>query len=280
MQTIAQLEENNEIRPNSIEVSEALANEYVKQQRWEDAVRTYQSLLSLYPATASLFVNRIRLGAIALAISSVLVLAKGLIQPVLSDVTLRPNAFAQELSSTSYLVAQSLVLLAFPLFSTAAISIYKLLSYTHDHRPAFWAMVFSVIGVGLSMPSLGVSAIVLPLIGRLYLAGELDTFNIYSAMEAMPWSLILNLGSYIFVLGIAIFCWVILRNKNFPKLPAILFLAGWVAFLAFADNASKLKMIFTGSLILIGGIGLAISVWTQAPLQFKPITAPTQKADS
>jgi hypothetical protein len=171
-------------------------------------------------------------------------------------------------------------LLAFPLFSTAAISIYKLLSYTHDHRPAFWAMVLSVIGSGFSMPSLGIRAIILPLIGRLYLAGELDTFNIYVAMQAMPWPLILNLGSDIFVPGIAIFCWVILRNHNFPKLPAILFLAGWVAFLAFADGASRLNTIFTGSLILIGGIGLAISVWTQAPLQFKPVTAHAQQADS
>lgn len=280
MQTLAQLEESIEIRPNSIEVNEALANEYVKQQRWEDAVKTYQSLLSLYPATASLFVNRIRLGATALAISSVLVLAKELIQPALTDVTLRPTAFAQALSSTSYLVAQILVLLAFPLFSTAAISIYKLLSYTHDHRPAFWAMVFSVIGVGLSMPSLGVRAIILPLMGQLYLSGELDTFNIYIAMQAMPWSLILNFGSYIFVLGIAIFCWVILRNNNFPKFPAIIFLAGWIAFLAFADDASPLKMMFTGSLIWIGGSGLAISVWTQAPLLFKPVAAPIQKADS
>jgi tetratricopeptide (TPR) repeat protein len=280
MQTIVQLQENIEIRPNSIEVSEALANEYVKQQRWEEAVNMYQSLLSLYPATASLFVNRIRLGATALAISSALVLAKELIQPALIDFTLHPTAFAQELSSTNYLSAQILVLLAFPLFSTAAISIYKLLSYTHDHRPAFWAMVFSVIGVGLSMPSLGIRAIVLPLIARLYLAGELNTFSIYRAMQAMPWSLILNLGSYIFVLGIAIFCWVILRNNNFPKLPAILFLAGWFAFLAFVDGTSKLNMILTGTLIWIGGIGLAISVWTQAPLQFKPLTAPIQKADS
>jgi hypothetical protein len=280
MQTIAQLEENIVIRPNSIEVSEALANEYVKQQRWEDAVKTYQSLLSLYPATASLFVNRIRLGSIALAISSMLILAKELIQPALTDIILRPTAFAQELSSTSYLIAQILVLLAFPLFSTAAISIYKLLSYTRDHRPAFWAMVFSVVGVGLSMPALGIRAIILPLIARLYLAGELDTFNIYSALEAMPWSLILNLGSYIVVLGIAIFCWVILRNNNFPKLPAIIFLAGWVAFLAFADGASKLNMIFNGTLILIGGLGLAISIWKQAPLQFQPVTVPTQKADS
>jgi hypothetical protein len=141
-------------------------------------------------------------------------------------------------------------------------------------------MVFSVIGVGLFMPSLGVRAIILPLIARLYLAGELDTFNIYDAMLAMPWSLVLNLGGYVFVLGIAIFAWVILRNDNFPRLPAILFLAGWIAFIVFAVEASKFQMICTGALIFIGGIGLAISIWIQAPLLFKPAAVSTQKADS
>ena len=231
MQTISPLEENIVIRPNSIEINEALADEYVKQERWEEAVRVYQSLLSLYPATASLFVNRIRLGATALMLSSVLVLFAELIHPSIPNVTQSPSAFAQALGSTNYLIAQILFLLAFPFFSTAAISIYKLLSYTHDHRPAFWAMVFSVIGAGLSMPLLGINAIVHPLIARLYLAGELETLNLYPAMQEMPWSLILHLGNCIFMLGIAIFSWVILRNQNFPKWAAILFLAGWIMFI-------------------------------------------------
>ena len=278
MQTISQLEENIVVRPNSIEINEALADEYVRQKRWEEAVRTYQALLSLYPATASLFVNRIRLGATALATSSLLILLAGLIHPPISNPEFYPSAFAQALNSTKYLTAQILLLVAFPLFSTSSISIYKLLSYTRDHRSAFWAMVFSVIGVGLSMPSLGINTIVLPLIAGLYLEGELQTLNIYLAMQGMPWSLILHLGGYIFVFGIAIFSWVILRNKNFPKWSAILFLAGWITFLA--PIASMQLNMIAGSLIFVGGIELARSAWIQAPLQFKPITDSAQKADS
>ena len=279
MQTISPLEENIILRPNSIEINEALADEYVKQERWEEAVRVYQSLLSLYPATASLFVNRIRLGATALMLSSTLVLFAELIQPPISNAIQFPSNFAQALGSTNYLIAQILLLLAFPFFSTAAISIYKLLSYTHDHRPAFWAMVLSVIGVGLSMPLLGINAIVQPLIARLYLAGELKTLRLYTAMQQMPWSLILHFGNYVFLLGIAIFSWVILRNQNFPKWATVLFLAGWVMFVISAAP-SQLYMSLTGLLIFIGGVTLAYSAWTQAPLQFKPITDSPQKADS
>jgi len=266
MQTISPLEENILIRPNSIEINEALADEYVKQERWEDAVRVYQSLLSLYPATAALFVNRIRLGASSLAISSTLILFAQSISPIVPNVIQPLSAFAQVLSSTNYLIAQILLLVAFPLFSTATISIYKLLSYTYDHRPAFWAMVFSVIGVGLSMPLLGINAIVHPLIARLYISGELETLRLYSALRQMPWSLILHFGNYLFLLGIAIFSWVILRNRNFPKWATAVFLTGWALFI-FSFASSQSYMILTGFLIFIGGLGLALSVWIQAPLQ-------------
>jgi len=278
MQTIAQLEENIETRPNSLEINEALAGEYAKQERWEDAAKAYQVLLSLYPTTASLFVNRIRLGATALAISSLLILVAELLQSPMPDANLTPSAFAQTLSSSKYLAAQIIFLVALPLFSTSAISIYKLLSYTRDHRPAFWAMVFSVIGVGLSMPSLGINAIVLPLVAQLYLANELETLNIYLALQTMPWSLILRLGGYVLVLGIALFSWVILRNKNFPKWSAILFLAGWIIFIAPIATLSQLHMTLAGLLISIGGIELARSAWIQAPLQFKPVIDTTQRS--
>ncbi len=279
MQTIAPLEENIVIRPNSIEINEALADEYVKQERWEEAVRVYQSLLSLYPATASLFVNRIRLGASALAVSSMLILFAQIISPTIPNAIQFQSNFAQAVGSTNYLIAQILLLLAFPFFSTAAISIYKLLSYTHDHRPAFWAMVFSVIGVGLSMPLLGINAIVHPLIARLYLDGELASLNLYANLGQMPWWLILHLGNYVLLVGIAIFSWVILRNQNFPKWATVVFLAGWTLFIL-ALSSSQIYLILTGLLIFIGGLSLAHSAWIQAPLQFQPKPDSPQKADS
>jgi len=141
-------------------------------------------------------------------------------------------------------------------------------------------MVFSVIGAGLSMPALGVNAIVLPLSARLYVAGELETFNIYFALQTMPWSLMLHVGNYLFVLGIAIFSWVILRNKNFPGWSVITFLAGWLIFIISANTASHLEATVIGLLIFCGGTELARNVWIQASLQFKPQAAPSQKADS
>jgi hypothetical protein len=280
MQSIAQLEANAVTRPNSIEVNQALADAYVTQGRWKEAVAAYQTLISLYPATASLFVNRLRLGALALGISSILVLLGQILKPFPLGVQTTPSDFARALTSKEYLIAQILFLLAFPLFSTAAISIYKLLSYSRDHRPAFWAMVFSVIGVGLSMSSIGINAVVLPLIGRLYLDGETDALNIYYALQDYPRSLILQFGGYLLAIGIIIFSWVIWRNENLSRWGAAFYLGGWILFVVSNDQVSKPGLLSIGLLIALGGITLARDIWIQAPLQFTPITDSTQKADS
>ena len=280
MESISQLEANVVTRPNSIEINHALAEAYVKQGRWKEATATYQTLISLYPATASLFVNRIRLGAAALAISSFFILLAQSVRPPLFNVQTNPSDLSRALTSNTFLVAQILFLLAFPLFSTAAISIYKLLSYSRDHRPAFVAMVLSVIGVGLSMPGLGINAVVLPLIGKIYLGGEVSVLSLYLAMQNYPQLLILKLGSYVLVIGIAIFSWVIWRNESLSKWGAMSYLVGWILFVVSNDRLSTAGLFSIGLMIALGGITLARSIWIQAPLQFTPTTDSTQKADS
>lgn len=268
MQSLARLESAAATRPNSIEVNQVLADGYMAQGRWEEAARAYQALVSLYPATGLLFTNRIRLGALALSTACLLIFLAELVHPFMPDASTSPSAFSTAASSTEFLLAQILFALALPLWSTAAISIYKLLSYSPDHRPAFWAMVSSVIGVGLCMPALGINAIVLPLIGRLVLAGQPATLDVYLAMQTYPWAILLRFGSFVLLLGVAIFSGVIWRNPNFPKLPSALFLAGWVIFVLSGNALSKAGLLFVGLLIAFGGLALARSVWTQAALLF------------
>ena len=269
MQSLSQLERNAITQPNSSEIKQALAEAYAREERWEDAANVYRNLASLYPDTAALFINRIRLGAWALMISSALFFSGELLQPAM-DSTGKLFDFAQAISSSQFLVAQILFLLAFALYSCSAISIYKLLSYTRDHRPAFWAMVLNVIGIGLSMPALGIKAVVLPLIGDLYLGGKTDAMPLYFAMQQNPSRFLLGFGSYLLVAGIAIFAWVIWRNKTLSLASSLVYLSGCVAF-ALTDNQHlKPTLLLIGMLIFIGGIGLGRSLWVRAQTQFDP----------
>ena len=268
MQSLARLESSAAVRPNSIEIHQALADAYLQEERWEEAAKAYRTLLALYPATALLFINRIRLGASALALACVLILLAQILQPPLTDAVREPAGFAAAISAGGFLLAKLLLMLALPLWSTAAISIYKLLSYSPDHRPAFWAMVCSVLGVALAMPGMGINAIILPLIGRLYLDGELPTLSIYLALQSGPWPLILHLGSFILLLGMLIFAWVIWRNPLFSKISVSLFLLGWGIFVVSGNQLPQPGLWLIGFLIALGGLPLARSIWQQAALTF------------
>ena len=269
MPSLSQLEASAIIQPNSIEINEALADAYAKHGRWVEAVKTYQILKSLYPETAALFIDRIRLGAMALAISSFLFLIAELISPSL-PLPANPMEHMQTISLPAFLGAQILFLLAFALYSCSAISIYKLLSYTRDHRPAFWAMVLSVLGVGLSMPLLGINAFVLPLIGRLYLNGEAGVLSLYIALRQELWPFILQFGVYLLIMGMMIFSWVVWRNRNLSQIAILIYLAGWIGFALSNNQLPKSGLILIGILIAIGGVGFSRSLWIQASTQFDP----------
>jgi len=269
MQSIAQLEANLTARPNSIEINQALAEAYAKEERWQEAAKAYQGLASLYPDTAALFINRIKLGASALIISSVLFFSAEILQPGLTAYK-RPEDLAEVISSFEFLIAQILFMVAFALYSCSAISIYKLLSYTRHHRLAFWGMVLSVIGVGLSMPSLGIDAIVFPLIGKLFLQGQTQVLSLYSALQQDSLQFILRLGGYLLIAGIWIFTWVIWYSRNLSVVSILIYLAGWILFVITNNQHLKPVLILIGVLILVGGIGLGRSLWIQAARQFDP----------
>lgn len=267
MQSLSQREASAIHQPNSIEINQALAEAYVKQGRWEEATKAYQTLAMLYPATAVLFINRIRLGASALIVSSALFFIAELIHPSMAPQA-HPTEFAHVISSPDFLKAQILLLLAFALTSCSAISIYKLLSYTADHRPAFWAMVLNVIGVGLSMPLLGINTFVLPLIGKLYLEGESSVMSLYGAMQQNPWPFLLHIGPSLLIAGMMISSWVIWRNGNLSRNAILIYLAGWISLVLSNNQLPKSGLLFIGILFAVGGVGFGRSLWIQASAQF------------
>lgn len=266
MQSINKLELRAENLPNSAEIQHALAEAYTNEGRWEDAAKTYRRLASLYPDTAALFINRIRLGAVALILFAILTLIAVFIHTALTTWSL-----PQALASPAYRIAQILSMLGLALYSCSAISIYKILSYTRDHRPAFWAMVLSVIGVGLSMPTLGIKTFVYPILGEMLLSGLSEAQVVYSSLNTHPLNFYLGIGAYLNIAGIAIFAWVISRNNGLSLSAITIFLIGWVG-VALTQN-----LIVFDILITVGGCWLGMSLWKQSSVQFDPQMDRTSK---
>ena len=283
MQTLSQLEANSINYPNSIELNQALAEAYARDERWQDSVKIYQRVVELYPAIAALNINRIRLGAIALAISSFLFLVSQILDP--TRFAFEPYDFV---TLPAFAVSNILFLPVLTLLSCAAISIYKLLSTSGKNRPAFWAMVSIVIGSGLFLPYFGIKAVILPAAAHLYFQGETGGFDVYAAALQQPIAVVFTLGGYMLFVGLTIFNVAIWESTYLSKWASTLLWIGWSLFiitegLPFNFVVEVLRIsnpIIYSILVVIGGMGLGRGLWQQAPLQLAPGTDSTQQADS
>ena len=291
MNSIVQLEASVAARPNSIEANQALAEAYAREGRWEEATEAYETVVDLYPATATLYVNRIRLGAIALGISSLLFFVSAILRtsPHGSDTLLSVAV----LNSADLAISNMLFMPILILLSCAAISIYKLLSTTSDGRLAFWAMVSILVGVGLFLPFFSIKAVVMSAAAELYLKGNLSAFDVYFASLFQPLAFVFTLGGYLLLVGLTFFNVAIWNTAYLPKWASTLLWIGWSLFivtqeLPFALFMEKLslihdsinKRILIALLTTIGGIGLALGLWKQAAAQLAPTNDSLEKADS
>lgn len=205
-----------------------------------------------------------------MGISSLLFLVAELLRPSIVSLAEDPLNFAAAVSSPAFVLSQLLFLPILALLSCAAISVYKLLSTSRDNRPAFWAMVSCVIGIGLFLPSFGVNAFILPVAGQLYIHGDAGVFEVYLAALRQPWAAILLQGGYLLVLGLTIFNIVVWRSGNLPKWAATLYWIGWTVCILSGNQLPKIGLAFVGVLVAVGGGGLARGVWRQAPIQLQP----------
>lgn len=268
--SLAQLEERARTNPNSVELHLTLALKYLEHQRVDQAAGAVKRVAALYPAIAALNVNRIHLGAVALAISSVLFLLAEWLYPPNLNLASNLASEAAAVSSKSFIASQLLFLPLLALLSTAVISIYKLLSTTRDNHLAFWAMVTSLMGIGLFLPSFGIRALILPAAGQLYLQGQVEAFQVYGTAYQQPWAVLLQHTVYVLLLGLSLFTLVIWRSGTLPRWASALYGLGWALFAISGNELSRLGLLVVGLLMAGGGLGLARGLWQQAPLQAGP----------
>jgi len=277
MQSPSQLEAIAAKQPNSIEINQALAEAYAKEERWEEAIKAYQTVIGLYPAIAALNVNRIRLGTVALGISSVLFLTTEILRPSLSMVD-TPIGAAEYMSSPALAVSNILFLPILILLACAAISIYKLLSTSSDNRLAFWAMVSVIVGAGLSLPFFGIKAVVLPAAAQSYVNGNTSALGVYDMAFQQPLAFVFTLGGFLLFVGLTLFNIVVWSSGYLPKWASTLLWVGWSLFIITTELPFNfinemlwiyVNPMFFALLITLGGIGLARGVWQQASIQLQ-----------
>src|SRR5262249_34142390 len=116
--------------------------------------------------------GRLRPGAVALGLASLLLAAFPLIRPFFP---LHPTAPERTLAAASgpvtsarWSFAHGIAMIAFVLLVYGTLALYARLAEGDGERSAFRAMLWSLGGIALIMPMLGVETHILPLIGALY----------------------------------------------------------------------------------------------------------------
>jgi hypothetical protein len=208
---------------------------------------------------------RMRFGSLALGLSALLLTVFPLVRPFFRMNPLEPAETMAGASpvivSTSWLVAHLLCTLAFILLLYGVIILYAALASSSAERRAFWAMVFSLAGIALTLPMLGVETYMLPILGKLYLAGQPGIFPAIDWIYR-GWAVaVFLLGLLLLAIGAVMFAMAIWHSRTLPRWAGIVFAAGLVLWF---PPFPEVVRIVDGFAIGVGGVWLAASLWQRA----------------
>lgn len=172
------------------------------------------------------------------------------------------RAAAQAVSSPLFFIGEfvgSVLPVVLGLFGIFALFAY--LVNTSARRWATIAMVFTIVGLGLTLPALGVINYAFPAFGRAYLAGSPGAFGFVTSFFRFPQVLVLFPGLFVPV-GAILFSVGIWRSGALPRWAGVLYAV--TSFLvAFPLPIHILRLI-------AGVLGVFVGIWIAASVQRQP----------
>ena len=208
---------------------------------------------------------RARLGALALGLSALLLTAFPLVRPFFPLDPRSPDetlaVASPSTTSVPWVVAHLLAMLAFVLLLFGMLTLYAHLRAGPVEPRALRALAWSLAGIALIMPMLGFETHVLPILGRLYLAGTTGIAPVVALIYLGPAIVVFLLGLLFLAIGVIYFAVAIWQDGGLPRWAGVLFAIGLA--LWFPPFPRTLRII-DGFFIGLGGLWLASSMWQAA----------------
>ena len=152
-------------------------------------------------------------------------------------------------------------MLAFVLLLFGVLTLYAHLRAGPVEPRALRALAWSLAGIALIMPMLGFETHVLPILGRLYLAGTTGIAPVLRLIYLGPAIAVFLLGLLFLAIGVVYLAAAIWRDSRLPRWAGVLFAIGLA--LWFPPFPRTLRII-DGFFIGLGGLWLASSMWQAA----------------
>jgi len=213
---------------------------------------------------------KLRWGSVALILSAVLTLGGLFLRgPLIIDVS-DAQVFAASAASSNNLIAETFLPLSLviQLFGFLGIYLYlesaSLLANSRTAVLNFWALIFSVLGNGLFLPFAGVFAFVVPVIGKLYLAGNTDVIDVArQTLGPGTGFAYLIASAFALTIGAVLFAIVMWKTQTIPRWISIIYVTqafclSFGASLGFGFEVTGGVMLFAFSIVL------GIKMWKQS----------------
>jgi hypothetical protein len=202
--------------------------------------------------------TRVRLGALSLAISGVLFVLYPAIRPFSDETSLQG---AQAFASSAWLVAHILAMVAFILVEVGLLGLFIALQGSVVDRLAFWALVVSVLGIGLTLPFYGGEAFGLHAIGQEAVKEQNAALvSLADVVRSGPGLVMFGVGLLLLAVGAIMAAVAIWRSGALAKWSGIPFALGFALYIP-QFFATQPVRVAHGILVAIGCVWIAATMW-------------------
>lgn len=203
------------------------------------------------------YVGRIRIGAVSLAISALLLAVFPLVRPF-GDRSPNPIDAAETLASTSWVVSHILGALGFILLPVGLFGLHTYLRDSPVEHRAFQGLILSWLGVGLFLPIFGTEAFALRVIGNAAVSQKnADLIVLAKSIRMGPQLGFLIPSLLLLAIGAILIAVAIWKSGTLPRWSGVLFGIGLALFFPLFPQVVR---VVDGLLTGVGGIWVALSI--------------------
>ncbi len=204
---------------------------------------------------------RVRLSAVALAVAGIFFVLYPAIRPFSDEASLQGAA---AFASTEWLVAHILAIIAFTLLPLGLLGLHSSVQHTIAERQGYWAVVLSLIGIGLTLPFYGGEAYGLHAIGEAAISQQSATLlNLADVVRSGAGLVVFLVGLLLLAIASVIAAIAIWNSDGrYSKWSGIPFAIGAGLYIPQFFWTQPLRVAH-GVLVAIGCLWIAIGLWRQ-----------------
>jgi hypothetical protein len=204
---------------------------------------------------------RVRLSAASLLLAGIFFVLYPALRPFSDEASLQGAA---AFGSPRWLMAHMLAMVAFTLLPVGMLGLHRPLEKTAAERSSFWALVLTMVGIGLTLPFYGGEAYGLHAIGQAAINQQnAALIDLAAVIRSGPGLIMFLTGLLVLAIGAIVAAVAIWKSGLFPKWSGIPYAIGIGLYIPQFFGSQPLRVAH-GLLVAAGCLWIAVELWTQS----------------